>query len=196
MRRRSLLLRMLPPLLALGLLPWAAAGQRMMPGRWGVALHAGAPLGWRAGQARPLDWMAGVGVARYLQGYHQLQAEALYSRALYHAGALRAPVEDWVLQLGYSRMLWARWDRALLWHAAAHASLGYEEVNRGAYRVPGVGTIRNESTWVVGAQLATSLEAPLADRLVLLVYLRAGLIFRSRLFWLRPAATLGLRWDL
>ena len=123
MRRRSLLLRMLPPLLALGLLPWAAAGQRMMPGRWGVALHAGAPLGWRAGQARPLDWMAGVGVARYLQGYHQLQAEALYSRALYHAGALRAPVEDWVLQLGYSRMLWARWDRALLWHAAARASL-------------------------------------------------------------------------
>lgn len=105
MRRRSLLLRMLPPLLALGLLPWAAAGQRMMPGRWGVALHAGAPLGWRAGQARPLDWMAGVGVARYLQGYHQLQAEALYSRALYHAGALRAPVEDWVLQLGYSRVL-------------------------------------------------------------------------------------------
>jgi len=167
-------------------------GQRLVPGQNGIELSAGSIPGYQT-----LDnYTLNAGLTRTIKGGNYLFFMAEYSRKAYAYESRKLPLECYLLEAGYSHVLFGSYAKRLIFYTGLSATGGYETINGGKSHLWDGAGLPASGGIVYGAGGRLSLEFHLTDWLVLLAQAHAKLLWNTEYDQLRPSAGIGIRLTL
>lgn len=184
--------RFLLILTALAILNGIANAQRLIPKQSGLELFGGLPI-QKQGMFSDGSFIAGIGYARYIRGYHYYYVSADYSQQYYRYGSLKIPVRDYLAEGAFMFHLLSTPRKNFLVYAGVYATLGYENVNNGKRILPDGARLNARDCFVYGGGLQLSLEGFVSDYLVLFARARGHFLGGTDMDLFRPGLNFGIR---
>lgn len=180
------------------LLAAPAKAQRGLHGQLGIGIGAGFVDGMSLCNAEGAGRYAlEASLVRYNRNhsYWNVTASLLRKDYRYESVAARqiVPMAQFALEAGYNHPLLADRRRNVTLFASLVALTGYETVGWGDKHLRDGALLRSDDAFIYGAQIAASVEAYLADRVILLVRMRERCAFGSPTGEFHTLVTLGIR---
>lgn len=173
----------------------SARAQRLIPSQKGMEVAISAPIIKGERMFSSGQFGVSVSLTKYMKraGYGFLSLD--YERQNIPYRTYRIGISDALLHVGYMEPVLSDRRKNVMLYAGISALGGYEQVNEDRRLLPDGATLLDNSKWVYGGALHTSLECFLSDHLLLLLKLRTNLLFGSDLHLLRPAIAAGVRFN-
>lgn len=180
------------------LLAQPARAQRGLHGQLGIGIEAGFVDGMSLCNAEgAARYALEASLVRYNRNhsYWNVTASLLRKDYRYESVAARqiVPMAQFALEAGYNHPLLADRRRNVTLFISLGSLAGYETVGWGNKLLRDGALLRSDDAFIYGAQIAASVEAYLADRVILLVRLRERCAFGSPTGEFHTLVTLGIR---
>lgn len=169
-----------------------AQAQRMLPGQKGIEISTGT----LSDEHPARNYFVNIGLTvNGKHGNYQLWALE-YTHQYYNYKDLRIPQETYTAEGGYSFYLFGTPVKSISINLGITGVVGYETVNRGEQLLYDGAKISYDDEVIYGVGGRISLEAYLSNRFVLFVQGRTKVMWGTPLEKFRPAAGVGLRFNL
>ncbi len=174
----------------------SAKAQRLIPHQRGIELSLGVPVIKGKQLFQKEQMTATLSLMQYFRQGNYAFLSAEYEEQNYRYRASLVPCKDYLLQLGYMHALLSDKGKNLFFYLGASAIGGYEELNEDNALLYNGTKLLDKSNFVYGSALQSSVELFLTDNIVLSLKGQARLIFGTDLNRLRPAFSLGLKFNI
>ena len=177
-------------------LPTAVQAQRLVPSQKGLEVSASMPIVKGKSLFKQDDFGLTLSLSHYLKRGKYTFVSAGYEQQALRYRSYQVPLRDYLVQMGYAHPLLSDKGKNVFFYLGTSAVAGYEDINKGEKLLPDGAKLLDDSRWVYGASVQTSIEYFLFDRLILSAKAQLRYLFNSDVHRLRPTLGLGLRYQL
>ena len=177
-------------------LPTAVQAQRLVPCQKGLEMSASVPIVKGKSLFKQDDFGLTLSLSHYLKRGKYTFVSAGYEQQALSYRSYQVPMRDYLVQMGYAHPLLSDKGKNVFFYLGASAVAGYEDINKGEKLLPDGAKLLDDSRWVYGAGLHTSVELFLTDRIIVGGKAQLRYLFNSDVHRLRPTLSLGLRYQL
>ena len=177
-------------------LPTAVQAQSLVPGQKGLEVSASMPVVKGKSLFKQDDFGMTLSLSHYLKRGKYTFLSAGYEQQALRYRRYQVPLRDYLVQMGYAHPLLSDKGKNVFFYLGASAVAGYEDINKGEKLLPDGAKLLDDSRWVYGAGLHTSVELFLTDRIIVGGKAQLRYLFNSDVHRLRPTLSLGLRYQL
>ncbi len=173
-----------------------STAQRLIPHQRAIELSIGVPIikGEKLFQQEQINTSLSLMHYFHQGNYAFLSAE--YEMQNYHYRKSLVPCQDLLLNLGYMHSILSDKGKNIFFYLGVAAIGGYEEINKDSDLLYNGAKLLDKSNFVYGSALLSSIELFLSDNVVLSLKGQTRLLFGSDLNRLRPAMSLGIKFNI
>ena len=176
-------------------LPTAVQAQRLVPRQKGLEVSASMPIVKGKSLFKQDDFGVALSLSHYLKRGKYTFVSAGYEQQALSYRSYQVPLRDYLVQMGYAHPLLSDKGKNVFFYLGTSAVAGYEDINKGEKLLPDGAKLLDDSRWVYGAGLHTSVELFITDRMIVSGKAQLRYLFNSDVHRLRPTLSLGLRYQ-
>lgn len=175
--------------------PTAVQAQRLVPSQKGLEVSASVPIVKGKSLFKQNDFRLTLSLSHYLKRGKYTFVSAGYEQQALSYRSYQVPLRDYLVQMGYAHPLLSDKGKNVFFYLGTSAVAGYEDINKGEKLLPDGAKLLDDSRWVYGAGLHTSVELFITDRMIVSGKAQLRYLFNSDVHRLRPTLSLGLRYQ-
>ncbi len=175
--------------------PTAVQAQRLVPSQKGLEVSASVPIVKGKSLFKQNDFRLTLSLSHYLKRGKYTFVSAGYEQQALSYRSYQVPLRDYLVQTGYAHPLLSDKGKNVFFYLGTSAVAGYEDINKGEKLLPDGAKLLDDSRWVYGAGLHTSVELFITDRMIVSGKAQLRYLFNSDVHRLRPTLSLGLRYQ-